>query len=83
MANEVIILVLSVILTNLITFHVTKVKARKRAEKLVDGNIEQIIEHQNIIVRALANSNGFGDKFNTAYAEELKKTKQELKIIQE
>lgn len=83
MLENIIILALTVIATNLVTFHITKVKSRKRAERIVDGNINQIIEHQNVIVRALANSNGFGEKFNAAYDEEMRKSAQELKIIKE
>lgn len=83
MTESIVILFLSIAVTNLITFHITKVKGRKRSEKVIDVNIKQIIDHQNIIVRALANSNGFGEKFNKAYDEELGKTKSEIKIIDE
>lgn len=81
MWEPILILVLSIVLTNLVTFHVTKVRERSKSDKILDGNIKQIIEHQNIIVRALANSNGFGEKFNAAYKEEIDKSKTEIKVI--
>lgn len=83
MAEAIIISGFTIIFTNLITFHVTRFKDKRREKNIVDVNIKSIITHQNVIIRALANSNGFGAAFDKAYKEELERSESELKLIKD
>lgn len=83
MAEAIIISGFTIIFTNLITFHVTRFKDKRREKNIVDVNIKSIITHQNVIIRALANSNGFGAAFEKAYNEELSRSENELKLIKD
>lgn len=83
MAEAIIISGFTILFTNLVTFHLTRFKDKKRENNIVDVNIKSIISHQNIIIRALANSNGFGAAFDKAYKEELQRNDTELKLVKD
>lgn len=77
----IILIVISSLASALVSFHITHIKDRKHFDRIIDGNIQNIISEQHTIVRALANANGFGEKFMKAYDEEKQLEKSQIKLV--
>lgn len=75
MIEELIIFVGTNLLSILITMHINAIRNKKLYRNSVFNNFDKINKHIKIIVSALCKSNGFGERFEAEYNDELKTQK--------
>lgn len=83
MIETISVTLLAIAVTNMVTFHISKFKYRKRERCLVDVNFNNITIRLNAIVQAMAECNGVGERFKIEYSKQLAERANELKVIKE